>query len=100
MTSKYELPPIPRGESPIPISEVPKEDAGGLNSHWLDRRARRGDGPPYFRPPGSKRRMTYPSWVRMWALGLLPSGPPSVTQSSMKRSQRKQRERVRELEPA
>ena len=61
ITDKHALPPVPRGESPIPVSEVPPEDTGGLDSRWLDRRAQRGDGPPYFRPAGSKRRMTYRS---------------------------------------
>ena len=93
-STKYELPPVPPRESPIPVSEVRREDAGGLDGGWLDRRAHRGDGPPCFRPPGSKRRMTYPAWVRMWARGEWPSAPPTL---SIKRPQDA---RNRELGPA
>jgi hypothetical protein len=101
MTSaKYELPPIPRRERPIPVSEVPKE-VSGLEGHWLIRRSRRGDGPPCFRAEGSKRPMTFRSWVTAWSMGLTPSGPPTETPSSLKRPQPQQRrKRVRELEPA
>jgi hypothetical protein len=100
MTSaKYELPPIPPGESPIPLAEVQPEDAGNLKASWLIRRVKRGDGPPCFRPPGAQRWMTYPTWTRQWAVGLVPSGPPKVTPPSLRRPH-KWRKRVRELEPA
>jgi hypothetical protein len=95
-SEKYELPPIPSGESAIPVSEV-KREVSNVEGHWLIRRSRRGDGPPCFRSPNGKRPMTYPSWVRMWAMGLLPSAPPTATPATLKRPQPR---RNRELEPA
>ena len=39
-SAKYELPPIPAGESPIPLADVQPEDAGNLKASWLVRRVK------------------------------------------------------------
>ena len=86
LSPEHQLPPVPVGESPIPISETPREVSGVAGS-WLARLTRRGDGPPSFRPPKGKRPMTYPAWVKMWRMGLLPVAPPTPTPPSLKRPQ-------------